>query len=245
MPFLEGIREKFSQLIEAWHLTGEEEVHVVSARPLTSEEAIGRPERQDFPLLKGKEVMLQAIFKDAVGQAFTDMPGNYQGTLKGVLTLPLRNNYERAIFIATLNAVMRHLKLVDKTIHCRDQEPGRCAAHLVDYVRERFGNNPRPRIAFIGLQPAMVVNLAGHFPIRVTDLDLDNVGQRKGGVMIEDASLTDEIIAWSDLVLATGTTAVNDTLAAITGRKPVVFYGVTVSGIARLAGYEQYCFCGH
>ncbi len=242
MPFLEGIREKFSQLIEAGHLTGEEEVQVVSARPLTPEEAIGRPERRDFPLLKGKESMIQANFKDACGQAYTDMPGNYQGTLKELLALPLRNNYERAIFIATLNAVMRHLKLVDRTIHCRDQEPGQCATHLVEYVRERFDN---PRIAFIGLQPAMVAGLAGHFPIRVTDLDPDNVGQRKGGVVIEDASLTDEIIAWSDLVLATGTTAVNDTLAGVIGRKPAIFYGVTIAGIARLAGYEQYCFCGH
>ncbi|BCV21662.1 Rossmann-like domain-containing protein [Moorella sp. Hama-1] len=242
MQFLEGIREKFGRLVKVSHLTGEEEIQVVSARPLTPEEAIGRPERQDFPLLKGKETMIQANFKEACGQAYTDMPGNYQGTLKEVLALPLRNNYERAIFIATLNAVMRHLKLVDKTIHCRDQEPGRCAACLVEYVRERFGT---PRIAFIGLQPAMVASLAGHFPIRVTDLDPDNVGQRKGGVMIEDARHTEEIIAWSDLVLATGTTAVNDTLAAIVGRKPVIFYGVTISGIACLAGYEQYCSFGH
>lgn len=242
MQFLEGIREKFYRLVKEKHLTGEEEIQVVSARPLTPEEAIGRPERRDFPLLKGKETMIQAAFKDACGQAYTDMPGNYQGTLKEILALPLRNNYERAIFIASLNAVMRHLELVDKTVHCRDQEPGRCAARLVEYVRERFGN---PRIAFIGLQPAMVASLAGHFPIRVTDLDPDNVGQRKGGVMIEDARHTGEIIAWSDLVLATGTTAVNDTLATIVGRKPVVFYGVTVSGIARLAGYEQYCAFGH
>ncbi|AOQ24167.1 hypothetical protein MTAT_08080 [Moorella thermoacetica] len=242
MQFIEGIREKFIQLVEDRHLSGEEEIQVVSARPLTPEEAIGRPERQDFPLLKGKEVMLQATFAGAVGQAYTDMPGNYQGTLKEVLALPLRNNYERAIFIATLNAVMRHLKLVDKTNHCRDQEPGRCAARLVEYVRERFGN---PRIAFIGLQPAMVACLAGHFPIRVTDLDPDNVGQRKNGIIIEDARHTAEIIEWSDLILATGTTAVNDTLPGIVGRKPVVFYGVTISGIARLVGYEQYCSFGH
>ncbi|APC08658.1 Rossmann-like domain-containing protein [Neomoorella thermoacetica] len=242
MHFLEGIREKFYRLVKDRHLSGEEEIKVVSARPLTPEEAIGRPERRDFPLLKGKETMIQASFKDACGQAYTDMPGNYQSTLKEVLTLPLRNNYERAIFIATLNAVMRHLKLVDKTIHCRDQEPGLCAARLVEYVRERFGN---PRIAFIGLQPAMVNSLAAHFPIRVTDLNPDNVGQRKDGVLIEDASRTPEIIEWSDLVLATGTTAVNDTLSGVVGRKPVVFYGVTISGIARLAGYEQYCSFGH
>ncbi|CEP66373.1 Protein of unknown function DUF364 [Moorella glycerini] len=242
MQFLEGIREKLYRLVKDRHLSGEEEIKVVSARPLTPEEAIGRPERRDFPLLKGKESMIQASFKDACGQAYTDMPGNYQGTLKEVMALPLRNNYERAIFIATLNAVMRHLKLVDKTVHCRDQEPGRCAVRLVEYVRERFGS---PRIAFIGLQPAMVACLAGHFPIRVTDLDPDNVGQRKGGVMIEDARHTEEIIDWSDLVLATGTTAVNDTLLALIGKKPVIFYGVTISGIARLAGYEQYCSFGH
>ncbi|WP_338823621.1 hypothetical protein MHOCP_18170 [Moorella humiferrea] len=242
MQFLESIREKFRRMIETRNLNGDEEVKIVSARPLTPEEAIGRPERQDFPLLKGKETMIQATFLGSYGQAYTDMPGNYQGTLKEVLAIPLCTNYERAVFIATLNAVMRHLKLIDRTIHCRDREPGLCAARLVDYVRERFGS---PRIAFIGLQPAMVAALAAHFPIRVTDLDPDNVGRRKDGVLIEDASRTPEIIAWSDLVLATGTTAVNDTLSGVMGVKPVVFYGVTISGIARLEGYEQYCAFGH
>ncbi|MBC7341874.1 MAG: hypothetical protein H5U02_05430 [Clostridia bacterium] len=242
MGFLEGVKESFGQVIEAKGLTGEEEVQVVSARSLTPEEAIGRPERQDFPLLKGKEVMIQATFKGACGQAYTDMPGSYRGTLKEVLSLELGDNCQRAIFVATLNAVLRHLKLVDKTIHCRDQEPGQCAANLVTYVRERFGN---PRIAFIGLQPAMVERLASHFPIRVTDLDPENIGQHKCGVMIEDVSFTAEIIDWSDLVLATGTTVVNDTLAGIIGKKPVIFYGVTIAGIAHLLGYEQYCFCGH
>jgi len=27
--------------------------------------------------------------------------------------------------------------------------------------------------------------------------------------------------------------------------KPVIFYGVTISGIARLMGLEQFCACGH
>lgn len=242
MEFLENIREKFCRLVKDKLLTDEEEVQVISARPLTPEEAIGRPERQDFPILKGKEFMIQANFKDSSGQAYTDMPGNYHGTLREILEMPLRNNYERAIFIATLNAVMRHLKLVDKTIHCRGQEPGWCATRLVEYVREYFGN---PRIAFIGLQPAMVTSLVGQFPIRVTDLDPDNVGQHKCGVMIEDAQHTEEIIDWSDLVLATGTTAVNDTLLGLIGKKPVIFYGVTISGIACLTGYERYCPFGH
>lgn len=241
MAFLEDIREKFSQVATANGLL-REEIQVVQARPLTPEEAIGRPERDDFPLLKGKEVMMEALFLGARGQAFTDMPGNFQGTVEDVLALPLKNNFERAVFVATLNAVMRYLKLVDKTVHCRDKEPGQCALQLVTYVRERFGY---PRIAFIGLQPAMVTNLADHFPLRVVDLDPDNIGQRKGKAIVEDASCTPEILDWCDVIIATGTTVVNDTLSPLLGRKPVIFYGVTIAGIAHLAGFERYCFCGH
>jgi len=241
MDFYEDIKERFFNLIKEKNLMSLK-VQIVSARPLTPQEVIGKPERNDFPLLKGKEVMIQANFKGSLGQAFTDMPGNYKGTLKDVLDLPQDNNFKRAVFIATLNAVLRYLKLVNKTVHCRDKEPGDCAAHLVDYIKERFDN---PRLAFIGMQPAMVENLAHNFEIRVTDLDLNNVGKQKCGVLIEDVSYTKEIINWADLIIATGTTAVNNTLSSLLVNKPIIFYGVTIAGLAYLKGYEQYCFCGH
>lgn len=237
----EEVRKRLGELVRQNGLE-REEVSVVSARPLSPEEAIGNPGREDFPLLKGKEVMMQANFLGAAGQAYTDMPGNFSGRLGEILRLPLVNNFERAVFVATLNAVMRYLKLVDRTVHCKDKEPQECANCLVEYVRSRFGN---PKIAFIGLQPAMVESLSRHFPIRVTDLDPDNVGKSRFGVVIEDAANTAEIISWSDVVLATGTTVVNDTYRSVIGSRPVVFYGVTIAGIARLMGYERYCHCGH
>jgi len=156
--------------------------------------------------------------------------------------MTLDNNFKRAVFIATLNAVLRYLKLVNKTVHCKDKEPGDCAAHLVDYIKERFDN---PRIAFIGMQPAMVEALTARFKIRVVDLDPDNLGQRRCGVLIENVSYTKEIISWADLIIATGTTAVNNTLSSLLVNKPIIFYGVTIAGLAYLKGYEQYCFCGH
>jgi hypothetical protein len=243
MQFLEknNIKDRLANLLEQHQLQAEA-VEIISARVLTPQEAIGRPERQDFPLFKGKEFMVQATFKGSLGQAFTDMPGNFKGTLQEVVSLPLQDNFQRAIFISSLNAVLRHLKLVEKTVHCRDKEPGQCAKHLVEYIRERFGS---PRIAFIGLQPAMVESLSKNFNLRVTDLDSDNVGKIKCGVMIEDPRHTEDIVKWSDLVLATGTTVVNDTAQTILREKPVIFYGVTIAGIAFLQGYEQYCFCGH
>ena len=241
MNFYKDIKEKFLNLIKEKDLLSQK-VEVVSARSLTTQEVIGKPERDDFPLLKGKEVMIQADFKRSLGQAFTDMPGNYSGSLQEILAMPLDNNFKRAVFIATLNAVLRYLNYISKTVHCKDKELGECAAHLVDYIKERFGN---PSIAFIGMQPAMVEALTAHFKIRVTDLDSNNVGQKKCGILIEDTSHTKEILSWADLILATGTTVVNDTLTPLLIEKPIIFYGVTIAGVAYFKGYEQYCFFGH
>jgi hypothetical protein len=241
MDFYNDIKERFFNLTKEKDLMSSK-VEVVSARTLTPQEVIGKPERDDFPLLKGKEAMLQADFKGSLGQAFTDMPGNYSGNLREILAMSLGNNFKRAVFIATLNAVLRHLNYISKTVHCRDKEPGECATHLVDYIKKRFGN---PRIAFIGMQPAMVEALVAQFKIRVVDLDPDNVGQKRCGVLIEGAAHTKEILSWADLILATGTTVVNNTLTPLLIEKPIIFYGVTIAGVAYLKGYEQYCFCAH
>ena len=241
MDFYKDIKERFFNLIKEKDLMSSK-IQVVRARTLTPQEVIGRPERDDFPLLKGKEVMIQADFKGSLGQAFTDMPGNYSGTLKEIFDMSLNNNFERAVFISALNAVLRYLNYISKTVHCKDKEPGECAAHLVDYIKKRFGN---PRIAFIGMQPAMVEALTAQFEIRVVDLDPDNVEQKRCGVLIEDVAHTKEILSWADLIVATGTTVVNDTLTPLLTEKPIIFYGVTIAGVAYLMGYEQYCFCAH
>ncbi|MGB9920082.1 MAG: Rossmann-like domain-containing protein [Moorellales bacterium] len=225
------------------HQLASEKVEVVSARPLTPEEALGdRPERGDFPLLKGKEKLVEATFRGAKGQAFTDRPGPYSGTLEGVLALPLANNYQRAIFAATINAVLRYLGLVTGTVHCRDAEPGQCAVRMSEYLRQRFG---RPRLALIGLQPALLEALAAEFPLRVTDLDPDQVGRIRSGVVVEGADRTGEVLAWAEVVLATGSTAVNGTLPSLLTGKPTLFYGVSIAGLAFLEGYERVCFCAH
>lgn len=224
----------------------DKEVHIVSARTLTPEESIGHPERRDFPLVKGREVMIEATFLGGKGQAFTDTPGDFRGSIRDILALELGdelgNNYTRGVFVATLNAVLRHLGWVDYTVHCRNEEPEACARALVNYVKKQVSE---PRIAFVGLQPAMVDYLARHYPIRVTDLDPDNLGRRKYGVIIEHADNTAEAIAWSNIVLATGSTMVNNTYESILRDKPVIFYGVTVAGVSYFTGCHQYCFCGH
>jgi len=234
------VKERFSHLVsdDIWSSN----VNVVNVRPLTPQEVIGNPGRDDFPLLKGKEVMIQAEFRGSFGQAFTDMPGNFNGTLRDVFQLPLNSHFQRAVFIASINAVLRHLNYISNTIHCKDQEPAKCALHFKNYIQEKFR---QPRIAFIGLQPAIVESLSTICRIRVVDLDIDNIGLRKNGILIEDVSITQQIISWSDIIIATGTTTVNNTIGSLVGKKPIIFYGVTISGIAYLMNYHHYCFCSH
>jgi uncharacterized protein (DUF4213/DUF364 family) len=241
MDFYQHARNSLIRLTEQKGITGNT-VSIISARPLSSHDAIGSPERKDFPLLNGREFMMEAIFKQSKGQAYTDMPGDYEGTVKDVLSLDLNDNFDRAVFVATLNAVTRHFGLADGTIHCRDKEPGMCARQLPDYVRQ-FGKDPK--IALVGLQPAMAEQLTSNFPVRIVDLDQGNIGTEKFGVSIEGPDQTKEILSWCDLVLATGSMAVNGTITGIGATKPVIFYGVTIAGAAQLLGYRRYCPFGH
>jgi hypothetical protein len=234
--FYEEVKQKLKQLVENHNLLGE---HIkITARSLIPKEAIGEPERKDFPLLKGKEVMMEADFLGYKGQAYTSMPGNFSGTIEDVLCLPLSNDFERAYLISSLNAVMRYLGLVEKTIHCRNEDPEKCASQLPEYISKRFG---KPKIAFIGFQPAMINSLSNSFELKVVDLDEDNIGKIKYGVLIYGPEKTEEILSWADIIIATGSTSVNATITKFIKQKPVIFYGVTIAGIAKIFGYERYC----
>ena len=74
----------------------------VKARVLSSKEAIGNPEANDFPLQKGKVRLMQARFGTGMGQAFTDHYGDFSGKLKDIIDMPLKNNFRRAVFIFSL-----------------------------------------------------------------------------------------------------------------------------------------------
>jgi hypothetical protein len=229
--------------LDLWREEGllEEKIHI-RARALTTREAIGNPEHRDFPIQKGKEKLMQADFRDAGGQAFTDRYGDYEGTLKQVLDLPMENNHQRAVFVASLNAVLRHLGLIEGTLHCRDEEPVQCGKALIPYLKDSYSG---ARIAQVGFQPRMVENLSTTHPLRVLDMDPDNIGKVKFGVTIESADHTEDAINWADLLLVTGTTLVNGTILPILGDKPVIFYGTTIAGAAHLMGWERFCPCSH
>ena len=234
--FYSDLKNKAADIIGQNGLMGE--TVQVKARVLSPEEAIGNPEADDFPIQKGKERMMQASIGGAPGQAFTDRFGDYEGTLKEILETPLTNNYRRAIFIASINAVLRHLGVVEGTVHCRDQGPVDCALALADHIEQQYG---KVKIAIIGFQPRMVETLAGRFSIRVLDMDPDNIGQNKFGVVVESPTASSSAVDWADLMLVTGTTLVNGTLPNFLNDKPTIFYGTTIAGAAYLMGLNRFC----
>jgi hypothetical protein len=81
-------RERFVAELDHWcdqrgFPRNELDDQVVATRPLSSTEAIGSPERDDFPLLRGNEVLMQAApYRGSLGQAFTSDAGVFSGTLE-------------------------------------------------------------------------------------------------------------------------------------------------------------------
>jgi uncharacterized protein (DUF4213/DUF364 family) len=248
-PLLKELKEKLEAVAASGHL-GDEAVRV-NIGTLSVKQAIGSPNRQDFPLLQGKEVMIEAKFRESCGQAFTDRPSDFKGTLNEVLKLPLDNNSNRAVFIATLNAVAADMKMTSGTRHCRDDEPEECAPQIAQTILDKYG---RVKVGLIGLQPAILENLAatlGKDNVRCTDLNPDNIGATKYGVEIRDGRTeTEKLIKWCDLALVTSSTIVNNSFDAIRERatregKRLVIFGVTGAGAAALAGLERLCFKGY
>lgn len=214
----------------------------INARGLTPEEAIGHTQRTDFPILTGKEVMLMATFRGAMGQAFTDAPARFEGTLRDILSLDLEGDpHARGLFIASLNAVMKALGRADNTVHCKDGGPEFCAQHMADWVAETYG---APKIALVGFQPALIGALSQRFPLRVLDLNPDNIGKEKDGCpVLSGETCREETVAWADLVLCTGSTLCNGTIVDYLDLdKEVVFFGTTLSGAAPILGLKRACF---
>lgn len=249
VPILDQVKKRFSALVHELEL-GEENVQITVAT-LSAQEAIGNPDRDDYALLEGKEVMIEAQFQGSFGQAFTDQPHGFQGQLKEVLGLSLDTKHNRALFVATLNAVMSRQGMATGTRHCRDEEPEECAAEIAQNLLGRFG---KIKVGLVGYQPAILDHLVQGFGtdnVRCTDLNQKNVASQKFDVEIWDGrEATQGLVQWSDLVLITSSTIVNNTFDGVQQEtlsqgKHLITFGVTGAGVSALTDVERLCFRAH
>lgn len=189
--------------------------------------------------------MIQAEFRGARGQAFTDAPLFFTGTLSEVLAMDITADpHARSLFIAVLNAVMASLGRCRGTVHCRTEGPELCAGEMRRFLETEYPDVRR--IALIGYQPALLDMLThSGYAVRVLDLNPANVGQARCGIVVEDgrAAYADIANGWADLILCTGSTVCNGSITDYLGLPTeVLFFGTSLSGAAVLMGLPRVCF---
>jgi len=252
MGVLEGAVLEFRRIVEREGLLNERVV--IKMRPLSPREAIGEPKRKDFPILKGKEVLVEANFLGSKGQAFTDEPSDFEGSILDVLSLDLNSSRNRAVVVASLNAVLRHLKIVMNTVHCKNSEPEECGKEMANRFFKRWGEDMT--VGLVGLQPAIASSLIGRFGkehVQIADLDEDNIGKYFEGVEILDGRrYALDVVANNFLALITGSSVVNGTIDELiriskmdNKNRIVIFYGTTIAGVSYLMNLNRLCFKSH
>jgi len=244
MNVLETARIKFIELCDKH---SDDMSCQISVRPLSVLDAVGDKLTGDFPIQRGKEQVIEAVFKGTSGQVFTDTPSSWSGTLEDILALDLSVTRNRAVFVAGMNAVLCYWKLASGVNHCKDNDPFNCGLEITKKLVQRFG---RKKVGLVGLQPAILSNLSECFEahnVRVIDLNPDNIGKIKCGVEVwnGEAELP-RLVSWCDVGLATGSSVVNGTIDGIIEifereNKPLIFFGNTISGTAALVNLDRLC----
>ena len=232
------IREKFEKIVEDNDLS--DETVTVKENHLTPEEAIVNHECDACPIIRCVERLIQAEFRGSFGQAFTGMCGDFEGTLQNVLDMGLNDNYRRAIFVATLNAVMRNLGMIKGSIHCECGGRAECGLDLLEFLEGYRGM----KVALVGFQPVHAQLCSEHHDLRILDMDPKNIGKEKFGVVVLDGrAKLEDALQWCDLALVTGSTVVNGMLEPILkmAKAKTVFYGICIAGVAELLGLERFC----
>lgn len=219
----------------------------ISIRPLTVAEAVGPQAAPALALVRGPEHLIQAEYDGIPGQAFTDRPQAWSGTILDALELEFSDVAQRAWLVATINALCRRLRRSLGTNHCRDGDPERCGPRLADHLAKK---HPVPRIGMFGYQPFMVRALVERFgadALQVADLNPAHIGQTRDGVTLRDGNADlDPIVEWCTVGLVTGSSIVNDTLDRLwhrfnDERKPMLLFGNTIAGVAALLDLDRYC----
>jgi len=194
---------------------------------------------KDYALIRGPEILLTCNVLGYYGQAFTVAPRNYRGKLLDVFKMDLSSIYNRGIFYAILNALLRKIGIINRSCHCTGNEAELCGKVLVNHIVEKHGLGIR--ILHIGYHPSHVHELYHVFRdnLLITDLREDIIWKIKNGRTIYDGTGNDVYIRNVDVVLVTGSSIINDTFwniisSSIIGNAKVIMYGITGLGASRL-----------
>ena len=191
--------------------------------------------------LYGKEVKLIGEYEGVYGECYTSYPGAFDGSIAELMALDIEHKpVDRSLYIAGINAILNRYELVDDCLSCDEPDRALCAARLVQQFKK---NNGSVNCLLVGYQADMASALAEAFPLRILDLDADNIGTTVYGVTIEDgATAYQDAVRWAEVIVCTGSTLANGTIYDyIKLPKDVQFYGTTIAGVARMLDLRRVC----
>ena len=232
------IKELYDQIISGFSaLKGAEDLldKEVSVTGSSEPERTLLPDNEPPSTVARPEYCVTAELLGVKGEAYTETPSDFCGTLKEALAIPPTEKGISAVTIAALNAAMSYLDQASGTFPDGEEERVRYADALCRYVKEEFGTDHIILVGYDGYLVKRFVDEGFHF--WTMDNDPANITQdRFHHVVVNNAKKNRESsVVWGKYFIVTGSTLCNGTiLHYLNSNKELLFYGITCAGAATL-----------
>ncbi len=171
------------------------------------------------------------------GEAYTETPLNFEGTLREAIELTPSEGGIDARCLAAINAAMNHLGLCAGEFPATFDERRLYTDAIYSYITEKYG---RSNIVLVGYDGYIVKKfIGGDLDFWTMDRDPDNISQdRFKHVIVNSGRYNREAcLAWGKVLIVTGSTLTNGTIVQYLDKgKDLLFYGITIAGAATLLG---------
>ncbi|KAF5417018.1 MAG: hypothetical protein C5S48_01315 [Candidatus Methanogaster sp.] len=85
--------------------------------------------------------------------------------------------------------------MIGGSVHCKDKGPAECGLDLLEFLDGHRG----ARIALVGFQPVHARRCSERGELKILDLDAENVGREKFGVVVLDGVKdAEDVLRWCD-----------------------------------------------
>lgn len=169
------------------------------------------------------------------GEAYTETPASFTGTLREILELPVSETGIDARFIAAINASMSRLGLCDGTFPDDPEAHFRYAEMVADTV---FRHCEGQKLILVGYDGYLVKTFMDRgFDFWTMDRDPDNITKNRFNHVIVNSGRynREACFAWGRLFLVTGSALCNGTIVHYLDQgRDLYLYGITGSGVAKL-----------
>lgn len=182
-----------------------------------------------------------ANFKGAKGEAYSETPADFYGTVEEAISLPCGKGIDARV-LAAINAVMTHLGLIGTGEFSEEPAAHRAYAEKIyNEVTEKYGKS---NIILVGYDGYIVQRFMEEpLDFWTMDRNPDNVTKDRFDHVIVNSGKPnrDACIEWGKILIVTGSTLCNGTIIPyLECGKDVKFYGITFAGAAKLLDLPWY-----